>query len=100
MLTRVPTLGVVEKLYSNERFAKQEITAWQKENVRFAKMRGRPAFIEEVATLASDWSIFMQMRNPNLHSLIGWNSTCPTWSALSVLIGCYGASLIGQYRCK
>lgn len=40
-----------------------------------------PAFV-------SDWSIFMQIRNPNLHNLIGPNSTA--------LIDPYEATLIGQ----
>lgn len=31
------------------------------------------AYIEEAPTLVPDWSITMQMRNPNLHNLIGPN---------------------------
>lgn len=37
--------------------------------------KGEAAFYRESPTLVPDWSTFMQMRNPNLYSLIGPNST-------------------------
>lgn len=37
--------------------------------------KGRPLFIEKVLILVPDWSVFMLMKNPSLHSLIGWNNT-------------------------
>lgn len=51
---------------------------------------GRPTSIEKVLALVPDGPICMQMRNPNLHSLIGPNST------VCVLSGHCGAALIGR----
>lgn len=36
--------------------------------------KGEAAYTEKVPNLVPDWSIFMQMMNPNLHNLIGPHS--------------------------
>lgn len=46
--------------------------------------KGRLAFIEKATTLVSDLSISMQIKNPNLHSLIAPHSTVLTdWNCVS-----------------
>ena len=50
--------------------------------------RGELTYIEGSTSYVPDWSVLMQMRTPNLHSLIGPKST--------VLIGRNGVTLIDQ----
>lgn len=37
--------------------------------------KGRPTYTEQLFTQDPDWSIFMQMKDPTLHSLSGPNGT-------------------------
>lgn len=48
---------------------------WRKPIVFSPKTKGRPTYIEKVPTLVPNWFIFMQMKDPNLHSFIGPNFT-------------------------
>lgn len=58
---------------------------WGKPAVCSLETKGRPAYIKEVTALVPDWSIFMQMINPNLYTLVqivlSWlvGITWPNW---------------------
>lgn len=66
-----------EKLHSSEQFANQGNSLQRKLQVRSPDIKGRQPFIEKVPALVPDWSIFVQMRNPNYTVLIGPNSLVP-----------------------
>ena len=55
------------------------------------RARGELADITEVSALAPDWSVLMQMRTSNLHSLIGPKGT--------FLIGYKWAAVLGWWTC-
>lgn len=59
----------------------------------------RPHFIEKVPALVPNWSIFMQMKNPNCScDLSKYHG--PDWSELYILISLYGSTPIDLYRYK
>lgn len=105
-----------EKLYSGEQFAnpRKHNLRWKPE-MCFPETRRCPPFIKKVPILFPNWSIFMQMKTSDLHSLFGPNSTVLIgWKPVlwcvgnmqsddlktCILVGHYGAALIGHYRCK
>lgn len=63
-----------EKPYSGEQFANWRNTTYGG-NGKCALQEEGKATIYKVPILAPDWSIFMQISNPNSHSLIDPNST-------------------------
>lgn len=48
---------------------------WSKLIMCSPKINGKSAYVKKVPTLGPDWSIFIQMRNPNSYSLIGSRNT-------------------------
>lgn len=69
---------------------KQKVSSKETKGGRISHKKFPPWFLispsyanEESKSAQSDWSQYH----------------CPNWSASRILIGCYGASLIGQYRC-
>ena len=66
-------------------------SVWWKGEVHSQRQRGAHICGHESLPLVPDWSILMQMRIPNPHSLVGPKGT--------VLIDQNGAVMIGQWRC-
>lgn len=51
----------------------------------FPQTKGKPVFIVNGPAMVPDWAISMQMRNPNLHSMIG-PTTLIAWNLTSWLV--------------
>lgn len=66
------------------------------ENESTIPQNNREAHLYKMPTLVPDWSSFMQMRNPNLYTLIVPNSTVLIGQESRILTGCYRDTLIGQ----
>lgn len=84
MLTAVPSLG-----YSKRRKFIQVNSLQKGENKSALPWdKGEACLYREVPTMVPDWYIFMQMRNPNIHSnsdvLIGQN--CVSWFVIVELL--------------
>lgn len=80
----------MERISSDKQFTTRKHSLMRKSNVHLGRKRILP-FIEKVPALVSDWSIFMQMRNPKLHSTVPTGWLLEFW----LLWGHFG-----QYRCK